>query len=64
MSVGEKSIMAAGRGMRMIVAVLGRRIGTIIVVMLFRFLVAVIFGAILRTYCDRDHGGERERRQG
>jgi len=48
----------------MIVAVLGRRIGAIVVVMLFRFLVAVIFGAILRTYCDRNHGGEGERRQG
>jgi hypothetical protein len=64
MSIGEKSIMAASCGLRMIVAVLGRRIGTIVVVMLFRFLVAVIFGAILRTDGDGNHGGEGERRQG
>jgi hypothetical protein len=58
----------------MIVAVLGRRVRTIVVVtivvvtilvaMLIGLLFAVIFRAILRTDGDRDHGGEGERRDG
>ena len=64
----------------MIVAILSRRVGTLVVVMLFGLLVvmiigllvvmlfslllAVIFGAILRADSERDHGGEGERRQG
>jgi hypothetical protein len=48
----------------MVVAVLGRRVGTIVVVMLLSFLFAVIFGAILRADGDRDHGGEGKGRHG
>ena len=56
----------------MIMAVLSGRVGTIVVVMLFRsliamivgFLLAVILGAVLRADGNGDHGGEGESRHG